>query len=245
VSVKSLIDQILPYADNWSRTGTRSILALVQEAQDELLDGNGSNRIWIGTDNEGFPPYLTTVAGTYEYDITAANLSADALTVTIGGSARTVRAKQVQRVFVDTTEGNYDYAKRYLGKPYVYVGENPFSTARNRIIVAPVPVDSYPALENTSARIRFKEDPGATDDQYFVEFTWEAPRLVSENIPFAIPKEYEPAIRDYVLGTIQALNSGKESDLLVKFRELWLPRFRQSTYGGAQADDNQVELRYC
>ena len=241
MSTKSTVDRIAPYATNWARVGNRSILALMQEAQDELFDTDLKNLIWIDPENEGYPPYLNTTAETYQYSITAANLvGVSSITRSIGGTDRVVRARKVLRVFIDTTSGDYDYDKRWLGAPAIYRSQNPYSQQSTRISISSVPVDSYPALEGTTAYIIFKEDPGTTTDKYFVEFAWEPPRLTSESIPLAVPRLFENALEDYVFGKIQKYENGKTNDNLTKFYGYWRTRFKKEIYSGAQANNNEV-----
>lgn len=245
MSTKALVDRIAPYAKGWSRTGTKSILNLIEQGQDELIDFDSDYMIYIGTDNEGFPPYLTTTASTYKYEITIANLTnITSLVKNIGGTDRTIRCRQVIDVYIDVSSAN-DYNKRWMGRPAIHYYPNPYSVETERINVASVPVDSYPALEDTAAYIIFKEDPGTTTTTYFVKFAWEAPRLTSEQIPLAIPKHFEQALRDYVIGETQMLSNGKPNEFQMKFENYWKPRFRTEMSSGAQSNNREVAPVYC
>lgn len=246
MSTKALIDRIAPYAKGWNRTGTKSILSLIEQAQDEMFDFDAPNMIYIDTDNEGFPPYLYTTSGTYKYEITAANLSVSALQKTIGGTARTVRCRRVIRIFEDATE--FDYNNRWVGEPALYAYPNPYSTKTDRLTIAQTYVDSYPALENTAAYIQFKEDPGthgSGDPRYFCEFAWEPPRLVGENIPLIVPQRYEKALQRYVIGEIQMLENGKLNEFQSDFERLKI-EFQQTVAAEyAVADNEQVRPLSC
>jgi len=244
MSVSTLIDQIVPYVpDGYSRsTGNISIIKLIQNAIDLLFATDSTYCLWYGTDNDGWPPYLKTTAGTEKYEIVAANLSCDSITMP-NDSNYTVRAAKVKEVFVDAT--NIDYAKRFVGTPYLYTFANPYTTMTTRIEVARVPVRSIPATEAQSAYVLFPEDPGTTTDKYFCTFTWEHPRLTSESIPLGIPKIFEDAIEDYVIGKIQTRENGVQGDRLTNFYRYWLPRFSQETSLGAQLKGNQTYPRTC
>lgn len=234
MSTTALVDRIVPWANNWDRTGTRSILNLIQQGQDELLDYDEWYMRFVGT-NKGFPPYLTTTAGTYAYDVKTANLG-ETLEKTIGGTAYAVRCRQVLRVFVDTTT-DYDYNRRWVGLPYIIGFDNPYRTSNDRVNVADIPVRTYPALENTDAQIIFIEDPGTTTEVYFVEMAWEAPRLDSESIPLVVPTIYENALEDYVIGTIEQFSNGKWNERLEGFYRgpnSWITRYQQEMGEGAQ-----------
>jgi hypothetical protein len=245
MSTKSLVDFCVPFALDWGRSGTHSILSLAREAQDELWDKAGAMAHWVGSDNDGWPPYLQTQAGVTEYEIIAENLSVEALTVSIGGADYPVRARRVLKVFADVGQNLNQYGRRYIGRPYMMNAPNPYTTARNRLSVADVPVDMIPAGESTPARIRFKEDPKATTQTYFCLFAWEPPRLLTERVPLVVSVEWERAMRDYIIGTIETYSSGKQSDRLTKWEEYWVPKFEMEFAPRAAAEDDETPIRIC
>lgn len=247
----NLLDQIVPFIGNWSRsTGVNSALALLQEGQDELFDCDAAGLIWYGTDNKGWPPYLITVSETYRYEINAANLSGVAnITKTINGQAYNVRAKQIRRVFVDTNK-DFDYGRHFLGEPYVFSFNNPMRASNDRVEVAEIPVDNEPARENDNPVVQFKANPGATTDIYFVEFSWEPPRLTSEVIPVCVPSRFYAALKDYVIGRISEMDNGKVNDRLTRFYNgydggsSWVPSWKDQFHAfydsGAKTDSGQT-----
>jgi len=243
MSTKSLIDRIVPFAPGWNRsTGKQNILKLIEQGQDEYFEYDAPYMRYLGTDNEGFPSYLKTQDNVFKYDIIAANMSATSLVKTIGGTDRAIRCRRVIKVFVDISY-NTEYGIRWIGEPYVYYLQNPYTTNINRTMVADVPVDSYPALEDTPAYVIFKENPGTKDATYFVEFVWEPPRLTSENIPLAIPLGYEEGLEEYVLGYIQRRSHGKVSEPQMDFRNYWAPRFRSEMSAMAKSFQLRVSPR--
>jgi hypothetical protein len=252
MSTKTLLDDIAPQVrEGYSRsTGTRSLLALIQKGQDKLFRYDGPQFRYLGTDNLGWVPYIKTVAGVFEYEIVAANLNnVTSLVRVINGVSYPIRARTVLDVFVDST--NIDYGKRWIGEPYVFYWQNPYSTATSRLSVVGIPVDSYEATGLTSAKIIFKEDPGDSTDKYFIRFTIEPPRLTSESVPLIIPEYYEEAIEDYVIGTIQKRENGTVGDRWSLFHTnrpgipSWLSRFHQELSRGAQSDNTKIQSRIC
>jgi lipid II:glycine glycyltransferase (peptidoglycan interpeptide bridge formation enzyme) len=200
----------MPYCPGYSRlTGNRSVAVLIQKAQDKLFEYDNQYTHWVGTGNQGWPPYLVTVASTYQYDV------ADA------------------------------YTDQWFGVPYYYAYSDPYGICTNRREIADVLVESWPALENTNAGVRFKKDPGASTQQYFVDFTWEPMRLTSESIPLCVPADYEEALEDYVIGKIQTRETGKISDRLAMFNSYWLPRWQQDMSQDAHTQVNQTRPRVC
>jgi hypothetical protein len=239
-----LLDRVEPFCGNgWTRPQLRR---LAQDALDALWDFDGSLQKFIPNDNEGFPPYLITSSDTVEYEITAANLSCAAISQKIGGTTYNVRALRALKVFTDVTQYKYDYDKRWLGRPYIYYGQNPYSSARTRLAVSDVPIRSYPAMEGQNAKIIFLEPPNTSSTEYFIEFIWEPPRLASDAIKLPIPTRFEQAIEDYVLGFVQGRASGAGSPLLEKFEGYWKPEFQQVySVNGAQPTENETTLRTC
>lgn len=247
MSTKALLNRLMAkISGGWSRsTGDLSVLKLIEQAQDHLLSGIGTKRVFIGSDNKGFPPYLLTTAGNYQYEITGANLSSGTLAKTIGGASYSVTADIVIRVFIDITNSSDYGGMPWCGEPAVYWAFNPFSNSTERLEIAPVAVDSTPALESTNPVITFKFDPGTSTQKYFCEFLWRAPRLVSENIPLVVPPEFEQAIEDYVIGYIQNDENGGINERVGSFWNFWVPKFEDSYNRGAIARTTKVKTRLC
>jgi hypothetical protein len=242
VSVRALIDRIAPYAKGWSRTGTKSILDLIQQGQDELFDYDSPAMRFIPPDNQGFPPYLKTVDGTCKYDIVDANLSSPLL-MNVGGADRPIRCRRVAKIFVDCTKLEYNF--QGLGEPYLYSFQNIYAQKSERVRVAAIPIHSFPALENTNASIIFLDNPGTSADKYFCEFVWEPPRLLSENIPLVVPQSYEKALMRYVIGEIQFLANGLRNQIQDEFEKYWKPRFHSEMNYGIQQSSNETSPIIC
>ena len=249
MSTKALIDRVKPYAKGFSRTGTKGILNLVQRGQDLLFNEESDYMRFIPTDNQGFPAYLQTTDGEYNYNINSTTL-ASTLQKSIGGTNRTIRCKRVLKIFVDTST-NYDFNRRWIGDPYVIGYNNPYRTSNDRIRVADIPCRNEPALENTEALVRFPDNPGTTTDIYFCDFIWEPPRLTAETIPLVVPTLYEEAIEDYVLGTIEKYSNGKTGERLMRFftgdprtgEPSWIEKFQTEMDMGASIGNWKTELK--
>lgn len=247
-TLKQIIDRLKPYCGDWERsTGDLSLIDLIQEAQDNLFDYDAPGMRYLGTDNLGWVPYLTTTSDTYEYEITASNLTnISSLVRTINSTDYPIRARKVIKVFVDAT--NIDYSKKWVGQPYMYSWQNPYSGDWSRMEVADIPVASWECTEEENARVIFKENPGTSTDKYFVTFSIEPPRLLSENVPLLIPIQFEPAIRAYVLGTIQMLENGKTNEHLEGRRgyyTYWKPRFNERMASADNTVNTKTRPRYC
>lgn len=247
MSTKALLDRIVPrVSGGWSRsTGNRSLIKMVERGQDMLLNTLGEKRVWRGTDNKGWPPYLKTVAGTYTYEVKAANLSSGSITMSLGGTSYDVLADTVRRVFIDITQGGYDDTIVWMGEPALYADLNPYSTATERLIISKIAVEAMPALGSANPTVTFPFDPGTNNTKWLIDFYWRAPRLTSESIPLVVPDEFEDAIEDYVIAKIQESENGAMSNLMMRFEEFWKPEFSRKFKSSAKLDSNKVLLRPC
>lgn len=247
MNTKPLIDRLVPWCPGWNRSsGAKNLLSVVQVAIDKLYSDNGDRFIYRGTDNKGFPPYLITQAGTYRYNIIAANLSCGNITRTINGQSYTFIAKNIRRVFIDVTNTRADYFRSYIGQPYYY-SYNSFNARDNRIYVADIAVTSMPAFENanTPPYVEFQEDPGAETEKYFVEFTYAPPRLLSESIPLPVPAEYESEIEFFAQGYCQHKENGRMSEAEMYFENVVIPRFHDYMDQGATMNVAETQPRTC
>jgi hypothetical protein len=243
MSTKGLIDKLKPYCSGFERsTGKRNILQLIQEAVDILFNYDSPYLYYIDAENnEGYPPYLLTTAGKYQYKLTNDYLSVDSLYKTVNGTNYGVRALRPLKVFRDSTR--LDYTKRLIGQSYNWASLNPYTTSTSKLYFSDVPVDSGEAIEDESAWVRFKDDPGTTTQKYFVLFTWEHPRLNSESIPLMVPRYFEKAIEDYVIGTAQLLAHGQFNDRLKRWESKWIPEWRYQSSTGAQSRQSSTRPR--
>lgn len=244
MSTKTLIDRLQPQVpDGYQRsTGNRSLLVMIQNAIDILFDWDAPFMHYLDPAT-GWPPYLQTEASTYEYEVTAANLSVSSLTKTINGTSYNVRAKRVLKMFLDAT--NIDYGKRYIGETYLRQWLNPYTTSYEKLEFADIPVDSTPVMENTPARVTLKELLGNTTNIYYLLFTWEPPRMTGEAIPLPVAEKYEEAIEDYVVGRVHKEQKGKMSERLRLFWDFWVPDFRSTIQQGANSYTTRVTPRFC
>jgi hypothetical protein len=242
MSTRTLLDKLVARASSgWNRsTGKRNLLAEVQNGRDALINSLGEDRLFRGTDNKGFPPYLKTVAGTYDYDITPENLSSGAIDITIGGTKYSFVADIVRRLFVDVTEGGYDSTITWMSKPFLYADFNPYSLNTERLVISEVAVSSRPSLGSAAPSVTFPVDPGTENTKYFCEFYYKAPPLISESIPLMIPEEFEKALEDYVIGYIQECENGSPSNLFIRFEQYWKPEFKKKFHRTARLNNNRV-----
>jgi hypothetical protein len=222
MNTRALIDRIVPWCQGWSRSGgPKNLLKVVQIAIDKLYDYDGDRYVYRGTDNQGYPPYLKTVAGQYRYDITATSLSCGPITKVIGGSTFTLVARKVNRVFTA------------------------LNTSRELIEIVPGTSQVGYENANTPPYFEFMTDPGTYNDKFFVEFITGAPRLLSESIPVPVPAIYETDIETFVIGYVQWRESGRPNDNVTYFENKVIPKFRDLMASGATIENNETQTRFC
>lgn len=245
MSVKGIIDRVVPWCPGWSRSsGKKNLLKVLQQGLDQLFKFDDECMIYRGTDNKGFQPYLTpTVSGTYDYDITAANLSCGAITRDIGGTDFTLVARKVNKIFVDITMADYDESA-WFGTPY-YLTTSPYGLSNIRRQFVDYKISSQPGYENTPPRVKFLTDPGSTTDTFFVEFFIGCPRLTSESIRLPIPEDYEVDLENYVIGFVQWRESGRPNDNITYFETMTKPRFQADMSSCANPVNTRTPPNYA
>lgn len=233
MSLRTLIDRIEPWAKGWERSsGTKSILQLIQDAQDDLFDYDSPGMIFIPSDNKGMEPYLKTTAGTYVYEVINANLSAT-LSKTLNGTAYDVRCRRVLGIFTEPT----------YPRPYGMTAPSyPYPYGLNISVADPEKVcEFFPPTETDAAKVVFKDDPGSTTTTYFIRFVFEPARLTAESIPLMVPTSMYQGIMEYCIGQIQFFANGKYNEMQKMWENKWKPRFRAEMSWTTGADGSLVE----
>lgn len=248
MSTKTLIDRLEPWCSGWNRsTGKKNLLHVIQVALDKLYAlGDGDRFIYRSTDNKGFPPYLKTVAGTYRYNVEAANLSCGSLVKSIGGVNYNVIARTVKRIFIDASQTQCDYFNFPI-TAYPYI-DNYYGVTTERISVCDIAVSSQPgyADANQPPIVDFPFDPGTNDTKFFIDFTYGPPRLLSEAIPIPVPEDFIEEIEKFCIGYVQSRESGRlQNDNTQYFEEIVCPRFINRMNAGATLTTTETQIRLC
>lgn len=246
MNTKEILDSALPWCPGWEiQSGRKSLLRVFQSLLDEAFRYDHDCMVYRGTDNQGFPPYLYTTAGTYDYSVSAAYLSCGAITRNIGGTDYTLTARKVRKVFIDTTAMSPSYFDAWTGTPYRTI-LNPYCyDNQTRIFVADIRVSSQPAFENTDPTVKFQSDPGTHQDKYFCEFYVGAPRMLSASIQAPIPVGFEEEFVSGIIGHAQWREGGKMNDNLKYFKEVTIDNFRAEFGTAASTEEKYTPIRLC
>jgi hypothetical protein len=227
---------MLPWCTGWEKqSGRKSLLTLAQQALDELFEFDDNSTIFRPGNsggNEGFPPFLTTVAGTFKYAIDSTTLSCGSIIHSALSSTVDLIPRKIKQVLVDITNVGYTEDQFYgdsIAIPYTD-SVLAYGLPSDRRVFVKVLGDATPAMTAANGdyirpTFSFLKDPGTTTDKYFVEFYFGAPRLTSANSEIPLPLRFESAIEDFIRGRVQEFESGATSPMSTKFYQFWIPEF--------------------
>lgn len=246
MNTSDIIDEALPWCPGWERqSGRKNLLRVLEHLLDEAFRYDHDCMVYRGTDNEGFPPYLYTTAGTYDYTVTSENLSCGAITRNLGDTNFTLTARKVKKIFIDTTNMSPAYFDAWTGSPYRTI-LNPYCyDNQTRIFVADIRLSSQPAFHGTAPTVKFQSDPGTHTDKYFIEFFVGPPRMLSESIQAPIPVGFEGEFVDGIIGWVQKRESGRLNDNLKMFYDVTVDKFRAEFGTAASTEENTTPIRLC
>jgi hypothetical protein len=244
MSTKGIIDRVVPWCPGWARSsGHKNLLKVLEQGLDKMFNWDHDCMIYRGIDNQGFPPYLITVSGTYDYNVEAANLSCGAIIRNIGGTNYTLVARKVNKVFKDITNTSADESM-WMGNPY-RLNTSPYGLSNIREWFVDYMVSSQPAYENTPPTVKFQADPGSTTEEFFIEFFIGCPRLTAETIRIPIPQEFEVELETYIIGFVQWRESGRPNDNISYFENTVIPRFRSIMGSCANTKSTRIVPNYA
>jgi hypothetical protein len=188
----------------------------------------------------GFPyPILKTVAGTYEYEITDANLLHS---IEINGYSTVCRS--IAQLYIMSTDAyKISYLMKFLGEKYTKLNPNPsrFPITYFQTIAC----KQYPRREIQPAKVIFPEDPGTHTDLYYIDFYMKAIPLTDESIPMSMDSdEWFDTIVKGVTGYAEKVLSG-ESKNWNEFINIDRKKFWIDANKGNEETPLQIAHREC
>jgi hypothetical protein len=214
VSTLSVVDEILLKAPGWQRDGSKSVLSMMNRAQNYLFSKPTLQSVYIDPATGDYP-FLTTVAGQFAYTIP------DVL-ITIGGVADVPhRIKQVYELLSKNSnliinDYGYQINDYNLIKNMRHVDK----TIGDEVYFNFTPVA---AKELDDAKIILPFDPGDTSDQYQYRAIIEPVQLTADTIALSIEQDDEMALIEGALGYIEFFDYGR-SDRMDRFEQVYAPR---------------------
>jgi hypothetical protein len=155
----------------WNRDGIRGILPYLNVAQ-KILCNVESDQLLIFDESTGKLPTITTVDGTYTYDLPDTVSFISSVVVEVG---------DLQPNSVTFFQQDYGRINRLSNMKYDTIEISGVSYYE-------IPyVRSYPATEDNAAKVIFTHNPGSTTDVYRYSGYPKPAELVSDTIPLTIP----------------------------------------------------------
>ena len=205
MSTLTVVDEIKLKAPNWSRDGARSILAMMNRAQNYLFSKPSLLSVYVDPATGDYP-WLVTASTVMDYAIPNVPYSypdPNDLSVNIDVE---LRIHSVREVFSEQIQ-LHDYGFNSID-PYISNIEG----RKVRWKFTPVP-----ANEDRQARVILPFDPGATTEKYKLKELVEPLQLSSDSIPLMVQQDDEEAIIEGALAWIEYFDYGR-SDRLEKFK---------------------------
>jgi hypothetical protein len=199
VSTLTVADEIALKAPSWTYQGSRSILAMMNRAQNFLFSKLCLQSVYLDP-LTGDNPFLSTTGTTRNYTLPN-------VTVSVDDVDRSLRIGMAHELY-----STYDPANDYTLRPY---NPNAWTRRGNRIYWRFSP---QPATEINAASVSLLFDPGTYTDKYQYVALLEPLQLTSEAIPLMVGLNDEWAIIEGALGFIEYFDYGR-SDRLDKFKE--------------------------
>lgn len=236
MGLNSILNRVRPWCPGWEKqSGNKSLLALAQQALDELFEFDDNSTIFRPGNsggNEGFTPYLLTTAATFKYAIDLTTLSCGPIVHSALSNTVELIPRKIKQVLVDITNVGYTEDQFYGDSIAIPYSDSVLSYGlpSDRRVFVKVLGDATPAMTAESGdyirpTFTFLKDPGTTTDKYFIEFYFGAPRLTTATTEIPLPLRFETALEDYIRGRVQELESGQPSPMLKKFYDFWIPEF--------------------
>jgi len=188
---------------------------MMNRAQNYLFSKPSVQSVYIDPATGDYP-FLTTLAGQYDYEIPN-------VFMTVGGVPNTeLRIKQVFEILAKN--------KNLIVNDYGYQ-LNDYNVVQNmRYVDKTIGDEVYytftpqAAKELDKAKVIFPFDPGATTGQYQLKCLLEPIQLTADTIPLMVEQDDEMAIIEGALGYIEFYDYGR-SDRMDRFEQQYAPRY--------------------
>jgi hypothetical protein len=203
-----VVDEIKLKAPNWSRDGSRSILAMLNRAQNFAFKKPTTISTYIDPATGDYP-FLATATPTRDYEIPDVNIEVDP---DVGPVP--IRISNIFEIFSENIILN-DYGAMTAISRYIKEIEG---TKVNWKFTP------KPALQDKRARVIFPFDPGTYPERYKMRAVIEPLQLTSDSIPLMVPQDDEEMLIEGALGYIEYFDYGR-SDRMDKFERQLAPEF--------------------
>jgi hypothetical protein len=222
---KEVVNWVKQTANGWNRVGELGILEIINEVQNMFVQQEAyQHEVVIGEDY----PLLTTVGGTFSYDIDTTNvptLPADTEVWRIGMVLLRLPVSYALRALL---VGEYGIGPKIMQPvdKFVFRGKEYFRFMQ---------VSTFDATPTSKAKIVFSLDPGDTTGDFTLLMYKGAKQLTSENVPLTIPDRLHlrllvPAVVEF----ISALQNNTWMQAVEVVEKRYMPRYQIEANAGEQ-----------
>lgn len=215
MSTLTVVDEILLKAPAWQRDGSRSVLSMMNRAQNYLYSKPSLQSVYVDPATGDYP-FLNTVAGQFSYTIPN-------ILVTLGGVPNTsLRVKQVYELFAKNQNLIVnDYGFNIDDYNVIKNMRHVDKTIGDEAYYSFTPIA---AKELDDAKIIFPFDPGTKTGIFQIKCMVEPLQLTADTIPLSVEQDDEMAIIEGALGYIEFYDYGR-SDRMDRFEQMYAPRY--------------------
>lgn len=223
MTTEELISMLEKQFKGWNRDGDRGILPYLNIAQ-KILCSVPSKQFLVFDESTGKLPTITTVDGTFTYDLPSTINFIDMILVEDGPN-------------VSVSFGYQDYGRSVRSTFKAYEAVEFSGIAYFKIPY----VRSYPATENDVAKVIFTENPESSTDKYMYYGYKKPIDLVSDAIPLSIHPPFDAL---YLLPATAKLMEGVEHgnyvDAVAYIHRDILPEMNKKFNVGAFGDNHNA-----
>lgn len=226
MNTKQLINYMKLGAPGWDRTGGKSLLGLLNEAQNILLRQELAQRMFRV---DGEFPYLETTDGVYEYDASHTNIPDLPSTTNLWriGAILYRTSMQIWYNIENKIESPSDILQ-FGGKEYYRLS---LVTTIDRVDVTP-------------PKIKFSVNPGNSTEDYLVLGYIDPVQMITETIQPEIPeKDHMEILFPAAMKLVEAIQNNTWGDALKWIRDEHKRNIRDSRNSGEQGETHHTTRR--
>lgn len=229
-TTKQLVDALRLSAPNWNRTGEKSLLSVLNQAQEILMYQEAFQNLAINTSTGKFP-VLTTTDGVFYYDLTQANT---------GLNFDIWRVSQVLIPIESYQSTSYiEYGVSYRDPDPIrtveYFGTQYYKYNKSNSFDAGVNGNPY-------ARVIFQENPTTSTDKYFLLAFRKPISLDSESIALSLPTQlHYSTLLPTAIKLVEAYQNNNWDEAMAFIDEKYKPHLHNEMNMGEQSLTNTVK----
>jgi len=222
-STKRLIDILKMNAQSWDRTGDKSLIQILEDAQNLLLLQENEQSMVFGSD--GYLPKFSTSDSIYEYTM---NQATTGLSVDVWRVAQVLVRAPFANTLRQALQVEYNLQPN-LRQPHQLMEYNGIEYYRF------YQIHTEDAIRGIHPKVRFTLNPGDTTDVYHILAYKKPAELLSEGIETQIPEQHHLTILiPTALKLLEAHQNGNWIEALAFIKENYQKQFQAEMNEGEQ-----------